>query len=705
MMNTRLYSARLVIVALLASICYCAGAVEEVAGAGGGGSGVVPQAEALLVGAINWPEIFVLDFAKLFLKAKPEFVSSSSVMREWNNLRKIANATFPRTPERTDLQALRKEIKNALVDPVVPFSEVIRVYDAYFAQLQASSLCARDKTPWHAIDVSNTAINSLRRALLDNIQEPSKFITYHTQLTSFESTSVLPFVQRKQFANKTKILFIGDLHGSQHSLLRNMLHMAQQGYITNDWQLADDMHLVVLGDMVDYGVYGTEVIYTLLRLKLANWDRVFLLRGNHESESVTQVYGFNTELQKKYPGAIDYYEDSDDEDTEPQYHADILYQKFIAMSATLPLALFISSAASPGSYVQCCHGGIEPFYNPSAFLANPDLVKEYDMVFANGPIDFKPVKQVDDKFITIELAKYYTGEGFQWSDFTGVTEDSPNAYFIGQINKACFLNAGRGTVGFNANQADIDLYFADRPLLKAFIRGHQDTGYCCKLINPGKSSLVAWWRAEVTPEGTHNNCMTGITLYDQEHYRMWRALTMSSAADAKGNITEGYGMLYMAGIFSDWRYYIHENLLASNMYEDRGAKNLGYAYVMKEDSGGVDSQNSIWDKDPEEGGVDKDLADILLGNENPSEDFDCDEPESDSEEGDEEHAAEHEEEVAGGGVGIAPAEMPAEGEIAQARENKRQRVGNDGKEGGGASGSTDSDNDFLSGLGPDAESW
>ena len=160
-------------------------------------------------------------------------------------------------------------------------------------------------------------------------------------LEELRQLKCLPEKDLKQLCEKAKEIFIeesnvqnvsapviicGDIHGQIHDLLELF---KKGGDIPNS-------RYVFMGDYVDRGYNGVEVLELLLALKIKYPEHITLLRGNHESRQICFAYGFYEEITRKYGNAN-------------------AWEYFTDLFDYLPLAALVEGK------IFCVHGGLSPY--------------------------------------------------------------------------------------------------------------------------------------------------------------------------------------------------------------------------------------------------------------------------------------------------------------------------------------------------------
>jgi hypothetical protein len=310
-----------------------------------------------------------------------------------------------------------------------------------------------------------------------------------------------PFVHKLVVPHGSTVALFGDLHGNIHALLNALQKLHANGFIDDQLRIdpASDFYMLFLGDYVDRGWYGAEVIYLLMRLKNANPERVFLVRGNHEDAQLNVFFGFGRELVKKYP--------------DKQQELSKLYSLYDVM----PVALYLgANQGDVTNYIQCCHGGMEIGFSPSGLLDADDAVVFQRCDFLDRARYVKQLQPAEQQKILARCGQHECSSqkctspmdpyncGFMWSDF-----------MVDNGHGCIDYTLGRGwRYGKPLTQKLLVLGSTQKSKLVGVFRAHQHNGDMIPLLQKGRG-IAPLWGGLVHTFITANN-LIGVPGSDQD---------------------------------------------------------------------------------------------------------------------------------------------------------------------------------------------
>ena len=264
-----------------------------------------------------------------------------------------------------------------------------------------------------------------------------------TTLISIQNNTAL--IYNIDILKENKIILFGDFHGSFHTFFRILCRLHRYGVIDLETlKINDDNKIIFLGDLIDRGNYGIDILNIIFKLITINNSepsnpKILLNRGNHEEYSVYNRYGFIEEIQTKFNININ--------------NRYLLYQYqyyLLKYFCIAPSAIIINQTNQNNTNrIWCCHGGF-----PQQYLT--EKIPSDKIILINNEVSSAEIK---------------------WSDF-GLDSLGINDYVMDR-------RSGRGKYNIRATRN-----FLLNNDINFIIRGHQDSIGNSVLFNNNRPDII-----------------------------------------------------------------------------------------------------------------------------------------------------------------------------------------------------------------------
>ena len=419
---------------------------------------------------------------------KTDFLFSKNILENVNNENNNESKTITTSNETTTIESRSNNFANNSVNNSVNnininlknklFDELLLLYEEYYTYLGRQSFVNFKSLTNNNLysRLKEKIYNNLPKLLLDSMQIMESYLANNIKN---EETEILfnnlnkddEIIIKINAINNSKIIILGDQHGSFHSFFRVIIRLILQGIITKNYKLHPDYKIIFLGDIVDRGNYGVEIMYIILQLFIANNTinklNVILNRGNHEELSTFREGGFLHEFKHKIENKG-------------------IQKKFTYLFKYCPSAIILTQN---NIKYWLCHGGFPiNFENLSKTTFN---FNDTNNVYINNNMKIGPSREKISEI--------------RWNDF---------------INRDKYSNSERGDNIYNIGKNKL-VEFLKKYNINFIIRGHTDNeNNAMVLMNTLKEKITPkkdWYHINRRTNISHLNRLSNLITYLNLH--------------------------------------------------------------------------------------------------------------------------------------------------------------------------------------------